>query len=407
MTERKPPRVGLLSLGVGLAAAGVGAAIGLAAERAAVRRTPPEEPEEDGYGTVRGTPRVVLAADGTALHVEVDEPDHETAPDPQPGDRRKAGSGAKERRRGNRRPEPELTLVFSHGYCLSQDSWHYQRKALRGRYRMVFWDQRGHGRSGVGPAGSATIDQIGDDLYTVLQAVAPEGPLVLIGHSMGGMTVMSLAEKHPELFRDRVLGVALVSTSAGGLGEIDLGLPRLGRIVQRVAPGAIRTLTWASSLVERGRRIGSDLETVVVRRYSYASPVPDDLVKFTADMIAATQLEVISDFLPTFSEHDKREALARIDGIEVLVIVGDSDLLTPTEHSEEIVRRLPGAEFVVVRRGGHLLMLEHHEVVTVHLAELIARSARAQAGQPPARRGLMRRTVTPLRRRRRRRDGAA
>jgi pimeloyl-ACP methyl ester carboxylesterase len=404
MSERRAPRVGLVSLGVGLAAAGVGAAIGLAAERAAVRRTPPEEPEEGGYGTVHGPTRVVQATDGTALHVEVDEPDPEhTAAYGPPHD------GRHERRHGRHHDHhgADLTLVFCHGYCLSLDSWHYQRKAFRGRYRMVFWDQRGHGRSGVGPEGSATIAQIGDDLSTVLEAVAPEGPLVLIGHSMGGMTVMSLAEKHPELFTDRVVGVAFVSTSAGGLGEIDFGLPRLGRIVQRVAPGAMRALTRASSLVERGRRIGSDLETVVVRRYSYASPVPDALVKFTADMIAATQLEVISDFLPTFSEHDKREALAHIDGIEVLVIVGDSDLLTPAEHSEEIVRRLPGAEFVMVRHGGHLLMLEHHEVVTGHLAELIERSARAQGGEPAARRGLMRRTVIPLRRRRRGRDGAA
>ena len=387
MTEHKPARVGLLSLGVGLAAAGVGAAIGLAAERAAVRRRPDEEPELDGYASLRGTARVVSASDGTALHVEVDEPDPAQAV--------------------HDRGRPGPTLVFSHGYCLSMDSWHYQRKALRGRFRMVFWDQRGHGRSGVGPAGSATIDQLGEDLHEVLKAVAPQGPLVLIGHSMGGMTVMSLAERYPQLFRDRVLGVGFVSTSAGGLADVTFGLPRLGRVVQRVAPGAIKALTRASGLVERGRRIGSDLESVVVRRYSYASPVPDSLVRFTADMIAGTQLEVVSAFLPTFSEHDKREALARIDGVEVLVIVGDSDLLTPVEHSEEIVRRLPGAEFVVVRNGGHLLMLEHHEVVTGHLSELIERSMRAQDGAEHPRRGFIRRTVTPLRRRRRRRDGAA
>jgi pimeloyl-ACP methyl ester carboxylesterase len=393
VTEHQPPRVGLVSLGVGLTAAGLGAVIGLAAERAALRRILPEEPEEDGYGTVRGQVATVHADDGTALHVEIDEPDpgHDRSHTPHP-----------------RRDACGPTLVFSHGYCLSQDSWHFQRKALRGRYRMVFWDQRGHGRSGVGPPGSATIDQLGDDLFAVLQAVVPEGPLVLIGHSMGGMTVMSLAEKHPELFRGRVLGVGLVATSAGGLGEVDLGLPRLGRVVQRVVPGAMRALVRASSMVERGRRIGSDLEAVVVRRYSYASDVSDGLVKFTTDMIAATQLEVISDFLPTFSEHDKRAALAHIDGIEVLVIVGDSDLLTPAGHSEEIVRRLPGAEFVVVRRGGHLLMLEHHEVVTGHLTELVERSSRAHdGGERPSRPGLFRRTVIPLRRRRRRRNGAA
>jgi pimeloyl-ACP methyl ester carboxylesterase len=392
MSERKPARVGLISLGVGVAAAGVGAAIGLAAERAAVRHRLDDEIDEetqrDGYGSLRGQAHAVPASDGTALHVEVDEadPDH-AAHSPR---------------------HARLTLVFSHGYCLSQDSWHFQRKALRGRFRMVFWDQRGHGRSGIGPEGSATIDQIGDDLFRVLEAVVPQGPLVLIGHSMGGMTVMSLAERHPQLFRDRVLGVAFVSTSASGLSDVTFGLPRLGRLVQRVAPGAIKALSRASSLVERGRRLGSDLESVVVRRYSYASPVPDALVRFTADLIASTQLEVVSSFLPSLSEHDKREALGVIDGIEVLVIVGDSDLLTPAEHSEEIVRRLPGAEFVVVRQGGHLLMLEHHDVVTGHLSELIERSVRAHdGGDGPIRRGLIRRTVTPLRRRRKRRDGAA
>jgi pimeloyl-ACP methyl ester carboxylesterase len=406
MAEHKPARVGLVSLGVGLAAAGVGAALGLAAERAAVRRVPPEEPQDGDYGTLRAPARIVTASDGTALHVEVDELD----PEHRRGDRQ--GSGDRQTFRGRRgsrgKPDdPGLTLVFCHGYALSQDSWHFQRKALRGRFRMVFWDQRGHGRSGVGPPGSATIDQIGDDLHAVLEAVAPEGPLVLIGHSMGGMTVMSLAESCPELFRNRVLGTAFVSTSAGGLADVTFGLPRLGRVVQRMAPSAMKALTRASLWVERGRRIGSDLETVVVRRYSYASAVPDDLVRFTADMIASTQLEVISDFLPTFSEHDKREALAGIDGVEVLIIVGDSDLLTPAEHSEEIVRRLPGAEFVVVRRGGHLLMLEHPEVVTGHLVELVERASRAaNSGQGP-RRGRFRRTVTPLRRRHKHHDGAA
>ncbi len=199
-------RIGLLSLGVGLAAAGVGAAIGLAAERAAVGRPLLPRRESDGpvedYGGLHHGARVVRASDGTALHVEVDEVD-DFRPPGRPSDVR-----ADDR--------PPLTVVFSHGYALSMDSWHYQRKSLRGVHRLVFWDQRGHGRSGTGPVGSATIDQIGRDLEAVVDAVAPTGPLVLVGHSMGGMTVMSFAEKRPDLFADRVLGVGLVSTSAGG-----------------------------------------------------------------------------------------------------------------------------------------------------------------------------------------------
>jgi pimeloyl-ACP methyl ester carboxylesterase len=401
MSEGSGPRVSLLSLGVGLAAAGVGAALGLAAERFTVGKPlrPPVDDEgrpvdEEGYGTLRSPGIEVEADDGTLLHVEIDEVE-------EPADQR-AGR--------RRRREKPLTVVFSHGYALSLDSWHYQRKALRGRYRMVFWDQRGHGRSATGPHGSATIDQVGKDLRRVVEATAPEGPLVLVGHSMGGMTIMSLAQDDRELFTERVLGVGLISTSAGGLAQVDLGLPHLGPVFQRVARPAVKVLSRTPDLVERGRRIGSDLEALLVRRYSYASPVPAALVRFTADMIASTRLEVISDFLPTFSTHDKLQALATLQGLEVLVLVGDGDLLTPVAHSEEIVRRVPGAEIVVVRDGGHLVMLEHPDVVTTHLVELIERSLRHRDTTPAERRRLplVRRTVTPVRRRgRRRRDGAA
>jgi pimeloyl-ACP methyl ester carboxylesterase len=349
----------------------------------------------EDYGAVHTPGLVVTADDGTPLHVEVEEPDAEHAA--------AVARGA----------APGVTVVFSHGYALSMDSWHFQRKALRGRYRTVFWDQRGHGRSGSGPADSATIEQAGRDLAAVLDAVAPDGPLVLVGHSMGGMTVMALADRRADLFAERVLGVALVSTSAGGLADVHYGMAPVGRLVNRVAPSALRVLNQTPRLVEQVRRLGSDLESVLVRYYSYASDVSPALIRFTAEMIASTRLEVIADYLPTFSEHDRRAALAALDGLELLVIVGDHDLLTPARHSEAIVGALPGAEHVVVRRAGHLLLLEHPDVLTEHLVRLIEKSTRSLgAGRAAGPRSgtPVRRTVTSLRRRGRpgdRGDGAA
>lgn len=349
-------RTGLLSLGVGLGAAAAGALLGVAAERAAVGR-PLVGRRDNGHGpdvpigSLRSAPLAITSDDGVALHVEVDEPD---------------------------RPDPDdLTVVFSHGYALNLDSWHFQRQALRGRYRMVFWDQRGHGRSQRGARGSATIDQVGQDLVSVIDAVAPSGPLVLVGHSMGGMTVMSLAAHARHMFEERVVGVALMSTSAGGLAENDFGMVVAGRAFRRLAPGTLAFLAKMPGVVERGRRIGGDLEQVLVRRYSYASDVPEELVDFTARMIAATRIEVINDFFPEFSSHDKLEALEALAGIETLVLVGDDDLLTPGDHSETIVQKLPHSEHVVVRAGGHLVMLEHPEVVTPHLVALLDRARRA------------------------------
>jgi pimeloyl-ACP methyl ester carboxylesterase len=381
---------GLVALGVGLAATGLGAVLGLATERAAVARMiRPPDPAEGGtdgrggpaLGSLRGEPRLVLSGPPDAqvpLHVEVDEPDHEL-------DRPDLG--------------PPLTVVLSHGYALTLDSWHYQRLSLRGRQRLVLWDQRGHGRSGTGPAGSSTIDQVGRDLAAVIDAVAPEGPLVLLGHSMGGMTVMSLAQDRPELFAERVVGVGLFSTSAGGEAGVDLGFKGLARVGLRFAPVAARTLSRRPGLVQTGRRIGSDLESLLVRRYSFASPVPAQLVAFAAGMISQTRLEVISDFLPTFSTHDKREALAAMSAHEVLVMVGDHDVLTPAAESEQIVRLLPAAEHVVVRQAGHLLPLEHPDIVNGYLDELVEHAQIvAKAMHVPSRhRGWGRRTVTPVR----------
>ena len=87
---------------------------------------------------------------------------------------------------------------------------------------MVFWDQRSHGRSGRSDLTHATIDQLGDDLLAVLEATtAPGRPVVLVGHSMGGMTIMALADRHPELFGDRVVGVALRQHLLGRAGRAD------------------------------------------------------------------------------------------------------------------------------------------------------------------------------------------
>jgi pimeloyl-ACP methyl ester carboxylesterase len=263
----------------------------------------------------------------------------------------------------------------------------------------VLWDQRGHGKSGTGPAGGSPIDQVGADLATVLDQVAPEGPLVLLGHSMGGMTVMSLAAHRPELFAERVVGVGLIATSAGGLGNLDLGLPGFGRLAVRAAPVAARVIARRPGLAAQGRRVSSDFETLLVRRYSFDSDVPPALVRFATGMIAATRVEVISDFLPTFAGHDKREALAAMADAEALVLVGDHDLLIPADHSEEIARRLPAAEHVLVRHGGHLVMLEHPQLVDPHVLDLAERSARAArtTGRGTRRTAWGRRTVTPVR----------
>ncbi|MFE9116952.1 alpha/beta fold hydrolase [Streptomyces sp. NPDC007172] len=359
--------------GAAIGVVAAGAAAGVAIERLTVgrgmRRKARLALDASGpYGALRGMPGKAAADDGTVLYYETDEVEPEAG-----------ANGPRKRRLFGRKVPAPVTVVFSHGYCLNQDSWHFQRAALRGVLRTVHWDQRSHGRSDRGTAQReglpVDIDQLGRDLKAVIDAAAPEGPLVLVGHSMGGMTIMALAEQYPELIRDRVVGVAFVGTSSGKLGEVNYGLPVAGvNAVRRVLPGVLKALGSQAELVERGRRATADLFAGMIKRYSFSSKDVDPAVaRFAERMIESTPIDVVAEFYPAFSEHDKTAALAIFAEVPVLVLAGDRDLVTPSSHSEAIADLLPDAELVIVPDGGHLVMLEHPETVTDRLADLLAR----------------------------------
>lgn len=346
-------RAGLAS--AALIAAAVGAAAGIAAERVVVGR-PLRRGETPGgrlgLGQLRGPAQIVRLDDGVELHVEVDEP----------------RASAQWR---------DLTVVFVHGYALNQDCFHYQRLALRGTARLVLYDQRSHGRSGRGAAETSTMEQLAADLEAVLDTVAPAGPVVLIGHSMGGMTILELAGQSPQLFGDRVVGVALISTSAGEMSDVTLGLPSFAaRSLRILAPTMIQLGRRTTQLLERSRQFSSDLAVLVTKMYAFADDVPVELVDFSLEMINATSLEVLADFYPALGDHDVFDALDVLNGTETLVMVGAQDLLTPASHSRMLVKGIPGAELEVLDPGGHLVMLERPDDVNAYLIDLLERVAR-------------------------------
>ncbi|MDA5279716.1 alpha/beta fold hydrolase [Streptomyces sp. NPDC054904] len=359
-------KAGWAGAAIGVLAAG--AAAGVAVERITVGRGLRMKARlaldaAGDYGSLRGTEGTCRAEDGTELHYETDE---------LPDDGKK--------RRPRRADTAGATVVFCHGYCLGQDSWHFQRAALRGVVRSVYWDQRSHGRSARGVAQAegvpVTIEQLGRDLKAVIDAAAPEGPLVLVGHSMGGMTVMALAEQFPDLVRDRVVGVALVGTSSGRLDEVTYGLPAYGLgAVRRVLPGVLRALGSQTELVERGRRATADLFAGMIKMYSFGSrDVDPGVARFAERLIEATPIDVVAAFYPAFQTHDKTAALQRFADIPVTVIAADRDMITPPEHSVAIKETLPAAELVVLEGAGHLMMLERPDIVTGLLTGLLARA---------------------------------
>jgi pimeloyl-ACP methyl ester carboxylesterase len=343
------PSRGLVGAALGVVA--TGAALGLAAERYAVGRArlrPDPYADEPFFALPADRTSTVEAEDGVALHVE------EVGPADSP-----------------------LTVVFVHGYVQEMAVWHFQRQELAadGQARLVFYDHRSHGRSGRSSAERSTIEQLGRDLGAVLDAVAPTGPVVLVGHSMGGMTIMALADARPELFGERVVGVALVATSAGRLAQLTFGLPTaVLPVTRRVLPALTRGMSSRPLPFERSRRVGSDLVFLLTRRGGFGSTdVSPALIEFVTTMGARTPVDVIAEFYDTFMSHDKLAALDVLRGLDVLVLVGDGDVMTPEDHSRALAEALPDARLVVVEDAGHMVALEHHARVSDELRRLLQR----------------------------------
>lgn len=343
--------------------AGLAAGAAVAAGGAAAARTVRQARRERvavGRRTLTGslthTPdaeRALRTSDGVTLHVEVDDPDSPRAQAP--------------------------TVVLVHGFTVSSQAWIFQRRALTEQgYRVVSYDHRGHGRSGAGATERATIAQLAEDLRLVLDRVvadvAPDAPIVLVGHSMGGMTLMAFGEAYPELIGSRVIGVCFMATSAGGEGQlISLGYgAAVGRVIGRYGPGALQGLSRQEQVFRSLRRFGRDVEDYFVQHYSFSSPVSQSLVRFTGDLTFESSFATLGAFIATFNDHDRRDALERWGQIPALVLTSANDRLTPPEDGRRVADAVPGAEHVIVADAGHMVMLEHPDVVSKEILELLA-----------------------------------
>jgi len=335
--RRRAKQVGIVGAAIGVAAAGLATAF--AVERALVRKslnTPGDPYTDEDFGDQPFDREVtVTAADGTDLHVEIVEP---TVPGTKP------------------------TIVFVHGFALDMGTFHFQRQALTalGDHRLVFYDQPGHGRSSRLKSGDYDIAALGKSLAAVLDETVPDGHIILVGHSMGGMTIMAFAEQYPEWFGERVTGVVLMSTSAGLIDKSKLGIPSLvARFSAPFFPLWGVSARIGGTSIDRARIAVTDLAWLLTRRYGFGDAKPSPaLVTFVEQMNSRTSAETLTKYLRTLYSHNRFPALSALRGVPVLVLVGTKDYLTPLAHSEEILRHLPEATLVKIDNSGHVVMLE-------------------------------------------------
>lgn len=283
----------------------------------------PWDPEAPGHPD--GEQRTVTTADGAALAVTI------------------AG------------PADGPMVVLSHCWTGSRAVWGpVAERLVDSGCRVVLYDQRGHGGSTDGDQ-VHSIPMLGDDLRAVLAEVDAQDA-VLVGHSMGGMSVQSYLTEHPVDFKERVRGVVLVATAAKVLG--------------RAVPAALVTRLMGEGALEWSRRGGVGY---AVARRSLGRGARRADVELTLDGLARTTGLARAGFLTAMSGMDLHAGLQAID-VPTTVLVGTRDRLTPPRLARELVSSIPGARLVVLPGAGHMLPLEAPDPI-VHAIRAIGASA--------------------------------
>lgn len=338
---------GLLGAAVGLAAVTTAAVGGAAYQVVAERRRIGDGPLADDpewrelHRPLGGTVHRVRSFDGTELHAAVSGPD-----------------GAP-------------TLLLCHGYALSSAAWHHQRRDLAGRFRVVAYDQRGHGASGPAASGDYSATALGRDVAAVLSALGGTGRAVGVGHSMGGMGLLAYADQNPDALVQRFAGLVLVDTTGGV-----------------VLPSAVRTTGWAALSALASGALGGGLR-MLGHRPDARDAVPVDpvwlltrtvglsptataaQVAFTEELLAATPNPVVAALGPVLVRFDLRRAAPSVR-VPALVVVGRHDRVTPPSAARALAEALPDAEVLELRDAGHMAPLEAHEAVTAHVHRFAA-----------------------------------
>jgi pimeloyl-ACP methyl ester carboxylesterase len=340
----------LVQVGLGSAAAGIAASAGL---WWSLHRKDRARLAADPHAGILDAPlpgrgRTVWSADGTPLAV------HEAGPHDAP------------------------PVVFAHGWGMGTRFWFHQLRELAAEHRVIAYDQRGHGSSGQPPSGDHSLEALGRDLAAVLRStVRDRRRALLVGHSMGAMTIVAWAREHANGrggggIEDRVHGAVLADTGVDQLHSTffaELGVARL--LADTVGVRAFRSKLPVPS---RTTPISARLTRAVA---CGEAPSPS-AVALTEQLFLDCPADVRSAFGATLSDLDLSDAVEHLT-VPTTVVTGTADRLTPPVHAHRLAEALPVAELVELPGAGHQAPLEEPEAFNDLLRRRLAEAAPATA----------------------------
>ncbi|MGW1254372.1 alpha/beta fold hydrolase [Streptomyces sp. NPDC002513] len=258
-------------------------------------------------------------------------------------------------------PEGAPAVVLAHGWTCSIAFWAAQIRDLAADHRVIAYDQRGHGRSPASPR--CTAEALADDLEAVLSAtLAPGEKAVVVGHSMGGMTVLAAAGR--PRFRAHTAAVLLCSTGSARLVAEARVLPlRAGRV-----------RTWLTARVLGSRAPLGPVTPVASRVLKYATMGAGSttaMVEACARVVHGCPREVRHAWSRVLRTLDLDHGIGELT-VPTEVLVGTADRLTPPVHARALAAVLPHCVGSTELPGlGHMTPVEAPELVTGKIRALV------------------------------------
>jgi non-heme chloroperoxidase len=233
-------------------------------------------------------------------------------------------------------------IVFSHGVTISSRVWVKQFQELPAAgVRVIGFDHRGHGDSVAGSSGHS-VDNLAADLRVILDELDLRGAVV-VGHSMGGVATQAFALRYPDVLRERVAGIVLLST----LAKTSVSASRRLRCLAERVTGAVDVGRLASR---------PDVGTLVARVGFGRQPAPSH-VELNRQMLAGCDPSTGRDATAALLGLDLTAALPSLH-VPTLVIGGTADVITPPAESRRLAELIPDARLEMLPGAGHMIMLE-------------------------------------------------
>ena len=257
-------------------------------------------------------------------------------------------------------PADAPPIVLTHGWGANSTEWYYIKRNLADRFRLIIWDEPGLGLSKKPDNNDYRIENLAADLDAVL-GLAGGRPALLVGHSIGGMIILTLAKALPETIARKVSGLLLVHTTytnpvrTTSMAALYTAIEKPVIVPLLYLTIALWPLVWVMNWMSyiNGTAYRS------TKKSSFAGTETSEQVEFVARLMPQARPDVLARGMLGMIGYDATATLSTI-GVPVLVVAGDQDTTTLPEASQFMAKSVPHGRLVTLSPAKHMGLIEHH-----------------------------------------------